>query len=102
MLDNPDMFDNSELDVMVADGGLCRVEGECHFGDKPALVMSKFDSIILPADAVTDHSAVVIFENEMYVVPKQNLFETRKELFQLAFISNSNNKTSTFCWNQQT
>ena len=93
MLDDPDKCATSDLSVRVADGGVCREESEGRFGDKPALVMSKFGSILPPAGAVADHSAVVIFENEMYVVSKAKLTRTRRTLFQLSQLST---KTSNF------
>jgi len=93
MLDQPDDCAASRLKVKVADGGICPVEGEGMFGNKPALVMSKFGSILLPTSAVTDHSTVVIFDQEMYVVPEFRLRGLQGHLYKLSLKSNS---TSTF------
>ncbi len=93
MLDQPDDCAASRLKVKVADGGICPVEGEGKFGNKPALVMSTFGSILLPTSAVTDHSTVVIFDQEMYVVPKFRIRELRGTLYKLALNSN---RTNTF------
>lgn len=79
--------------MKVADGGICPVEGEGKFGNKPALVMSTSGSILLPTSAVTDHSTVVIFDQEMYVVPKFRIRELRGTLYKLALKSN---RTNTF------
>ena len=91
MLDDPDQCYPSKLMVKVADGNISSVESEGRFGEKQALVMRQFDSILLPTDAVTDHSTIIIFDTDMYVVPIHRVQYLRKKLAGLALKSNTTN-----------
>ena len=67
----PSEMKKSDKQIRVANGNVEKVEGEGPFGGEPALVTSSFGSMLIPASAVTKHSAVLFVENRMIVLPKR-------------------------------